>query len=403
MKYFAWKFVGGWSLLLSVVAALAGSGSLWGQAQVLVEYDGEMLPVVSMDGATPEVIVNRQRVKVSDGRLRVESAAAFTDGAIEVLSRRALMGQDYGSAIGGFFFRFEAMVEAERDFEDCFVLFVVSPEKGDPSYIIREIPDINKTGSERIAVTLPVNPGFGGGKFAYRVFSKGEEILRREADDPISVAKMGETSGGAQPMASGFRRSRPAADAAVGEPAKVVKERLLSFPEELLGRVSGGYATAVYSIDERGKVMELLDLKLDNAAFAPEILKTLLGTKYKAGRYDGKPLVTTVKQSFFFNEFAPFAEAMEMVPYPKIADRDAVSLYAPVPEIAVEGVSEVKLEVVVNELGLVKQSGVLEAADESVGQAVNQKAKSWVFLPAVVDGYPAEQRLEVPVAVGIKE
>lgn len=378
-------------------------GGVWGQAQVLVEYDGEMLPVVSMDGATPEVIVENRRVKVSEGRLRVEPADAFTDGAIDVLRRNALMGQDYGSAIGGFFFRFEALVEAERDFEDCFVLFVISPEKGDPTYIVREIPDINKTGSERIAVTLPVNPGFGGGTFAYRVFSKGEEIMRREADDPISVATIGDGAGGKGSISSSFRRTRSSEQQSVGEPAKIVKERLLNFPEELLGKVSGGYATAIYSIDEKGKVIEVLDLKLDHPAFAPEVLKTLLGSKYKPGRYNGKPLVTTVQQSFFFNEFAPFAEAMEMLPYPKMKDRDAVAVYAPTPDLTIARKIEVKLELIVNELGLVRQARVVEASDDAVAELVREMSRGWVFLPAVVEGYPAEQTLEVPVVIGIKE
>lgn len=383
-------------------AAVLGCVAAWGQTRVLVEFDGQELPVFSMDGSTPEVLVNNRPVKVENGRLRIEPAPAFTDGAIEVLSRNALMGQDYGSAHGGFFFRFVATLEAERDFEDCFVLFVISPQHGEPSYIVREIPDINKTGSERIAVTFPVNPGFGGGSFAYKVFSRGEEIMRREADEPISVAKVGDSpeSGGA---VSTFRRTRSSADAAPSEPAEVVKERLLDFPEELLGKLTGGYATAIYSIDEQGKVIEVLDLKLDHSAFAPEILKTLLGSRYKPGRYDGKPLVTTVKQSYFFNEFAPFAEAMEMIPYPEIQDRDALAVHTPTPELPVDQSATLSLELVINELGLVTQSRVLEATNAAVAEAVLAKAQGWVFLPAIVDGYPAEQRLEIPVSIGIKE
>lgn len=395
-----WKFDRLRAGLACLVTGLCLGVHAEAQVRVLIEYDGELLPVFSMDGSTPEVLVNNRPVKVANGRLRVEPAAAFTDGAIDILSRNAIMGQDYGSSLGGFFFRFEAMIEAERDFEDCFVLFVIAPEAGDPTYIVREIPDINKTGSERIAITLPVNPGFGGGTFAYRVFSRGEEIERRDGNEPLSVAKVGEPNEEV-PSVQGAVRNRVGSEASLGEPASVIKERLLDFPEELLGKVTGGYATAVYSIDEQGRVIELLELTLDHAAFAPEVLRTLRGSTYRPGRYDGEALVTTVRQSFFFNEFASFSEALEMIPYPKIKDRRARAVYAPLPALERAAGGEVRLEMRVNELGLVTSSHARDTSvDEAIVALVLEKSKDWVFLPAIAGGYPVEQTVEVPVTIG---
>ncbi len=374
-------------------------GSSFAQTQVLVSYEDEMLPVVAMSGSTPVVEVSGERMLVPDARLRVEGGRAFTDGSIEVLERDALLGQDYGSPFGGFFFRFVATVRAERDFEDCYILFVITPEKGESTYLLREIPDINTRGTERIMITLPVNPGFGGGTFAYRIFSRGQEIRRYESDDPIEMQRV--RGGGTETNGGSVRRSREPAGPV--EPAEVLKPRLLDFPESLLGKIEGGYATAIYSIDREGRVIEFLDFAADHVDFIPEVWKTVVESRYQAGTYEGKPLVTTVRQNFFFNEFAPFSEALEMIPYPETNDRNAKALYAPVPKLEGGKPTVVKVELLVGKLGRVRDARVLEGAGTSAAKLSLQAVEKWIFLPAVVEGYPAAQRVTLPISFGIKE
>jgi TonB family protein len=308
------------------------------------------------------------------------------------------MGQDYGSPVGGFFFRFVATVRAERDFEDCFVLFIITPEQGENTYLLREIPDINTRGTERILITLPANPGFGGGAFGYHIFSKGQEIRRYEPDDPIVV----DGAGGGSEMGRNVSRARAPSDAAV-EPAKVVKPRLLDFPSTLVGKVGGGYATAIYSIDQDGRVIEFLDFAADHVEFLPEVWKTVVESQYEAGTFEGKALVTTVRQSFFFNEFAPFSEALEVIPYPEMGDRDATPLYAPAPEVQVSEPTVVRLELLVDKLGRVQQTQVMEGSDSQAAQRSLRAVQEWIFLPAVVDGYPVDQTVMVPIAFEPKE
>lgn len=372
---------------------------VFSQVQVLVSYEDEMLPVVAMSGSTPIVEIQGERMLVPDSRVRAENADGFTDGAIEVLERNAIMGQDYGSPVGGFFFRFVATVRAERDFEDCYVLFIITPEKGENTYLLREIPDINTRGTERILITLPTNPGFGGGAFAYHIFSKGQEIRRYEPDDPIVVD--GADGGGSEANESRSRRT------VTGEgtvaPAKVLKARLLDFPESLRGKTSGGYATAIYSIDREGRVIEFLDFAADHVAFLPEVWKTVVESQYEAGTFGGEPLVATVRQSFFFNEFAPFSEALEMIPYPEMKDRAASPLYAPVPEVDIADSTVVRLELLVDRLGRVQQSRVVEGGNSRAAERSLQAVEKWIFLPAVADGFPVDQTVTVPIAFEIKE
>ncbi|EDY84963.1 TonB family C-terminal domain protein [Verrucomicrobiia bacterium DG1235] len=396
----AWKvFIGTRTTVFLFCSGLFVAVAL-SQTQVLVSYEDEMLPVVSMDGSAPVVQIGGERISVTEGSVRVVEANRFTDGAVEVVRRDAVMGQDYGSPFGGFFFRFEAMVQAERDFEDCYILFVISPESGEVSYVMREIPDINTRGMERIAVTLPVNPGFGGGTFGYKLFSRGEEIRRYEPDEPIELREVGSGSESDRPRSSSSNRSANRSSGQ-GEPARILKARLLDFPEELIGKASGGYASAVFSIGVDGRVLELLDLQADFEAFAPEVWKTVVETRYEPGRFNGEALVTTVRQTFFFNEFAPFSEEMVMLPYPSLDDRDASAIFAPLPKLKLAKSAKARIEVVVDVLGRVKESRVLKGLDSGAGEAVLEEVERWIFLPAIVNGFPAEQRLEIPISFGL--
>ncbi|WP_309026798.1 energy transducer TonB family protein [Pelagicoccus enzymogenes] len=399
MRYSAVKrLLGTMGRIAGLFSAVQWAPFLFSQAQVLVSYEDEMLPVVAMSGSTPVVEVQGERMLVPDARVRVENAEAFTDGAIEVLERDAMMGQDYGSPVGGFYFRFVATVRAERDFEDCYVLFVIKPEQGEPSFMLREIPDINTKGTERILITLPANPGFGGGAFAYHIFSRGQEVRRYEPDDPIVVDGMNGGGGNA-----GLGRSRASAsEAGEVEPAEVVKPRLLDFPRSLQGKVGGGYATAIYSIGRNGEVVEFLDFAADHVEFLPEVWKTVVESKYRAGTFKGEPLVTTVRQNFFFNEFAPFSEALEVIPYPDMQDRNATPLYAPLPQVKVASSTVLKLELLVDKLGRVRSSRVVEGENSPAAAESRKAVEKWIFRPAVVGGYPADQTVTVPIAFDIK-
>lgn len=377
-----------------VLAFLLGDG-LIAQTRVTIQVNGDSVPVVAMDGNVPMVQVGQQRFRVTEGSLKVEDTFAFTDGAIDVLSRNAIMGQDYGSTMGSFFFHFRADVIAERDFEDCFILFVISPEEGGETQVIHEIADIDSVGVEKVALTIPINPGFGGGSFGYKLFSKGEEIRLREPDDPIFISEVGKDSDASSPGSNPVARSRGAGVEST-EPARILDGRLLEFPRQLEGTIKGGYATAVFTLDEIGRVIELIDLRVDHPAFAPEVMNCILGSRFAAGLYQGKPIVTTVEQSFFFNEFAPFAEALRTVPYPKLGDRNARAIYVTPPRFAVDQRIETHVEVLVNTLGQVVEIYSEPGTEYPVKEAVKDAVLDWQFVPAIVDGYPAAQRIKLP-------
>lgn len=393
------------SIILSRAAiclwALVATNLLWGQSRVLVSYEDAMVPIVEMRGATAIVEVDGERVMLPEGDVELEEVEHFTDGAVEITACEAMMGQDYGSPLGGFFFRFDATVEAERDFEDCFILFAIAPEQGEPTYVMREIRDIDSRGADRILVTVPVNPGFGGGAFGFKLFSKGEEIQRYEPNGPVQMVTV---QGGLDEDdldAAANYGSEAERGTGVGEPAAAVQPRLLEFPESLMGQSSGGYATAIYTIDENGNAFEFLDVAADHEEFIPEVWKTVVLTRYRPGEYNGQPLVTTVQQSFFFNEFAPFSEEMQMIPYPTIGDRHAVAAYSPIPESKVRRSIEIKVEARVDVLGRVSQVRALNDADTEAAEVAVDAVKRWIFLPAVKGGYPVEEMVVVPIRFGV--
>ena len=386
----------------AVLGASLG-GVSWGQTQPMVEIDGELWPVVAMEGASPVVDLGTERRKISEGRVSIGPAAAFTDGALEVLAKDAAMGQDYGSSVGAHFFRFVADVRAERDFEDCFILFAITPEQGDASYVMREIADLPAHETHRILVTMPVNPGFGGGKFFYLVFSQGEEIqlidrqelssIRREEEPPapaeerVGAREAGETAPVSR--SRGDLRARP---------AKAITAVMPDFPKSLVGVVQGGYAEAIFSIGENGRAMELLDVSADRIEFLPEMMRAVVGSRYRPGTLDGKAVVATVRQKFFFNEFATFPEEMESIAYPKLDDRAATAIYAPLPRNATGAKGEVRIEILVDTLGRPQEPRVLSAPSEEMGAATLEAARRWLFLPGVKDGFPQAQLVVVPVA-----
>ncbi|MBC2605059.1 energy transducer TonB family protein [Pelagicoccus albus] len=387
---------------IALLVLLATRSGAWGQSRLVITANGETHTVVSMDGNVPMIQTSAGPQRVEAGELKFEDAERFTDGALDVLKRDAVLGQDYGSASGLFFFQFRALVQAERDFEDCFIVFVIAPADGDPTYVVHEIRDIDSRGTQQIAMTLPVNPGFGGGTFGYKIFSRGEEVFRREPEDPVMLTEIGQrdapSSERAESRAAPVERNR-----GVGEPVEVVDEELLDYPKSLLGTGNGGYATAVFSLDEKGRVFELLDLKVDHPAYAPEVMKSVLGTIYRPGLFRGKPIVATVRRSYFFNEFAPFSEALETIPYPRIEDRDAMVVYAPVPAAVSSKKRKVVLEVRVDELGRVDQVRLAKDDDSPEATVAKEAVTNWQFLPAIVDGYPAVQMLQLPISFEIKE
>lgn len=383
------------ALCCVVAACLIPARKCSAQSQVFVSYEDEMLPVVAMDGATPLISLNGQLVAVVNANVRVEPAPEYLDGSLEVLERNATIGRDFGSHLPSYYFRFDAKVQAERDFVDCFALFIVRYAQGEEAYYIREIRDINATGTEKIVVTLPIDAAFGEGAFSYRVFSGGREIRRYETEEQIVVKDAGGISGPGID-ASG---SAPAGGAGVGEiePAKAIKARLLDFPKSLAGKVSGGYAMAVFSIGEEGSAVELLELRAEELEFVPEVWKTIFETRYRPGTFNGKPMLTRVRQNFFFNEFAPFAEGLEILPHSDLEPRQARPIYAPEPSLNLEEDIVLKFQVLVDKLGRVAFVAAVDSVDAEVAEAALETIRDWIFLPTISEGRVTEQRFVIPI------
>ncbi len=377
--------------------ALWGANSAPGQVQVLIRHDGRESEVVSMDGRHVVIEENGRRERVEDGQVFLREAGGYTDGAVRVIKSDAMMGRDYAAGVQ-FFFRFEAVVEAERDFEDCFVLFGITPEVGDPTYVLREIQDIDQGGRERVVVAIPVNPGFGGGSFGYKFFSRGEEI---EVIDMNRLTAIRDTSA-EQPEAAAVaesQQSAPARRVDAGDritPTSARKARLLEFPPSLVGVLQGGYAEATYTVGEDGRALEILELRADHPDLIPEAWKTITETIYNPGTLDGQPLVTTVQQRFFFNEFASFAEEIVSVPYPSINDREPQVVYSPLAKTAEGRKGKATIELEVDLLGRPVDPVVFSASNDAAGEEALTSVEDWIFLPGIVEGYPQRQRVRLP-------
>ncbi len=391
--------------LLAVLFCLEICPEGWGQSRPLLEYDGDMWPVVAMDGTYPIIDLGNERRRVYEGRVALADAPGYTDGGIEILAKDASMGPDYGSNYGAYFFRFYADLRADRDFEHCFVLFAITPEQGDATYVMRQIPDIAADGPQRILITIPVNPGFGGGQFFYLIFSQGEEIKLTDRDAPAEIRR---SRDGAEEEAStsgdlsAERAARsgggyPARMPITSTPAKVIDAVMPNFPSSLQGVAQGGYAEAVYSIGQDGRVVEILEMRSDRIEFVPEMVRAITESRYQPGTHEGKPLVTTVRQRFFFNEFASFPEAMEMVPYPAIEDRPPQPVYAPLPKQSPAAAGIVRVEILVDTLGRPQDLRIVSAPSDELADATLESAAKWLFLPAIKDSYPVAQLVQVPV------
>lgn len=390
-----------WRCTLLGCLALLVETAAWGQAKVLIEYGSELLPVVAMDGETPLVEVNGERQPVYSGRVTVVEAERYTDGAVEIMDRAAEMGQDYGSREGNFYFRFDATVKAERDFEDCFLLLAITPQNGEATHVLRELADINAAGTQRLLVTIPVNPGFGGGTFGYMLFSRGEEIRRSDANEDVSIRenRRQEQAEQKEPRrrSSPPDRSRAAEAGGRAQPARAIDARLPEFPDSLVGVLSGGYAEIVYSIDERGRAFEILGIRADHADLVPEAWKTVVRTRYAPAYFNGRPLVATVRQKLFFNEFASFAEEMVMIPYPHLQDGPPRAVYAPLPEVAVDEPHSFSVQATIDRLGRVQSPRAADASQRELAEATLGKVKEWIFLPGISGGFPVTQEVEIPV------
>lgn len=385
-----------------VVAGL--SGELAAQSRVFVEHELGTLPVISMDGNNPVVEIQGRRKRVDDGRVSMEPASAFTDGAIEILKKDAMMGQDYGSDYGGLFFRFDAQVRAERDFEDCFILFAIAPSQGKETYMLREIPDINAVGNDRILITIPVSPSLGGGTFGFKLYSKGEEIELLDNNELVSIREILNTSSSGHstgPLATREqeRESYGTIPAELpSDPPEVTKSYLPNFPQSLVGVMDGGYVEVLFTIGENGRALEILNMRGEHPDLLPEAQKTVIESHYRPGIYGGKAIAATVQQRIFFNEFASFPEELEVVSYPSYRDRIPVKIYSPLPQSSTGEIGEIEIEVLVDRLGRPVSSEINSSSSEALSADIQEAVSNWIFLPAIQDGYPVESTITLPIS-----
>ena len=382
----------------TLLAAFSASSSI-AQTMVVADVEGEQLQVIDMQGNMAVVIENGETSVIADGSFSMVQAPAFTDGAIHVKSKDAYMGQDYGSPQGDFFFRFVAEVKAERDFEDCFVLFAITPNEGSESIILQEISDINAGDSERVNITFPVSPGFGGGGYQYFFFSKGEPI---EVIDPNAGSKIrsaGRQDGEAPPAPEpeqAERRREPLPPASVVEVTKTVYP---NYPEELEDTGVSGLAKVIFTIGVDGQVTEIVDMAADHSAFLGETLRSVMQSEYTPAYYENKPLLSSVYQEFSFNEFVVFPGKVQMIPYPKIEDRDPVLVYSPGDEQ--KGLrGKCIVEVVVDRFGRATEFRVLESSSDELSNHLRDQSEHWLFLPAIHEGFPSERRVRIPINFG---
>ena len=385
------------------VACGAMVGAAEAQTQVMIEYGGSLARVVAMDEQYPLIEGPGGRERVYDGRVSVVPVNYFTDGAIRVVSKDAAIGSEYGSAYGGQFFRFLANIEAERDFEDCFILFMITPDQGEPTYVMRELPDIGAEEVERLMVSVPVNPAYGGGTFGYKIFSDGEEIQIVDPEATAQIRNDPQTSSSAsgRSVAGSVDRSsaggRSHSRASMNAEVEVVDAHLPVFPKGLVGDLQGGYAELVYTIDEKGKVIEVLDVRADHSGLIPEALQAVTQSRYSPATYRGRPQQSTVRQRLFFNEFASFPEQIVTVADPPLNDRPPIPVYYPMPQVKVQRESEVEVELTVDKLGRAHGTRVVSSPNDELADATAEKVQNWIFLPAVENGQAVETTLVLPV------
>ena len=384
---------------LGTLLAAVSTTSSNAQTIVVADMQGEQLQVIDMQGNMAVVIENGEPSVIADGSFSMVKAPAFTDGAIHIKSKDAYMGQDYRAARGGFFFRFVAEIKAERDFEDCFVLFAIAPDDGSETIILQEISDINAGDSERVNITFSVNPGFGGGGYKYFFFSKGEpiEVIDPNAERTIRTAgrQDGEEPPSPQPEPTKRRREALPPASAV----EVTKTVYPNYPEELEGTGVSGAAKVIFTIGVDGRVIEIIDMAADHRAFLGEALKSVMQSEYTPAYYENKPLLSSVYQEFSFNEFVVFPGKVQMIPYPEIEDRDPVLVYSP--KDVQEGLrGKCAVEVVVDRFGRASEFRVLESSSDELANQLRDQFEHWLFLPAIQEGFPIERRVRIPINFG---
>jgi len=206
-----------------------------------------------------------------------------------------------------------------------------------------------------------------------------------------------------QPVARPQPRTFDDSQAAI--PARIVKTKMPDFPVELVGKNVAGMARLVFTIGPDGQVREIIQMQADHTAFLPEARKSILQSRYQPAYYEGQPLLTTVAQTFTFNEFVSFAEGIEMLRYPNLEDRSPLLVYGTKPAIldkASESGESVsfQLELTVDALGRPREIEVTDSNDEVVANAVAEAVADWVYLPGIKDGEPVAMRIEVPFSVG---
>jgi len=380
----AYRFACGLALLACSLTVEA-----WAQNSVVANQGDRQLPVIDMKGDMAVVLENGEPTIIADGRFSVLPADRFTDGAIHIKAKDAYMGQDYGSARGGFFFRFVAEVEAERDFEDCFALFMINPEDGSESIILREIRDVSAGKVARIDISFP--------QYSYFFFSKGESI---EVIDPHSQVGIRTAGPQNREEVASFSRRAVSEDALPEASAvEVTKTVYPDYPEVLQGTGASGQAVVIFAIGVAGEVAGIVDMSADNGAFLGEARRAILESEYEPAYYDGKPLPSTAYQEFTFNELVVFPGKLQMVPYPEIEDRNPVLVHAADWEAAaLQG--KLKVEVLVDRFGKVSEFRALESTSDEATAYLEEQSENWVFLPAIADGVPTERRLRFPIEIG---
>ena len=369
------------------------------QTQVFVSHEGERELVIGMDGEYPIIQGESGRERIFSTKMSMQRADRFTDGGIKIVNKDAVMGQDYGSVQGSFFFRFRIEVEADRDFEDCFILVAIAPEEGSETVLMREIKDIEAGGVDVIDIIVPVNPGFGGGGYGYHIYSQGEEI---QVDDPLAKAVVRQQQNAPETNSESRPRPRPRDPPQRAFPAKALKTSMPDFPQSLEGTNASGLAQVTFAIGESGQVVEILAMTADYSDFLVEARKSILESSYQPATYEGEPLFTTVTQVFTFNEFVSFSEELEMIPYPSLQNSEPRLLHSPLvarlrrgEDFGAQG--KVVLEAVIDKFGRIQQPRVVEAAPQLLVEATLESLPEWVFLPAIREGQAIERRIQIPV------
>lgn len=394
-------------LCVSIALAMEVSA----QSIVVVEDGAELKPVIGMSGENLLIEDDGASREVDQSRARMVAASVYADGRIHVLDKKAGVNASFAGDGSSFNFQFAIAISAERDFEDCFGIFIVESKEGKTFQKIVDLGDI-KVGKQQIDVSFSAAVNFGNSRYGYAIFSKGEEI---EVDDPFRkkaavASNEKQARAGASPADDVSRARANAGQQYAGQssrldatPARVVEQHIPEYPLALSGSGINGIARIVYTMDQSGRVVEILDMEADHPAFLYAARDTVLKSRYKPSIYEGQPLVTTIEQVFAFNEFVCFAEAAEIVPYPEIKNREPLAVYGPNREELAERLKKVAgksvaLEIEINELGQVVSVGAKGVDSEVVARTFDNAFASWVFLPSLDQGVAYSKRVRLRLA-----